>query len=855
MKHFLNNLLFILPLLTFAQVQDDFADGNFTANPPWNGTAAYFNINTSFQLQTSSAVAATSYLSTPHGFSNLSSKEWHFYVKLGFAGSSSNFARIYLTADNADLSMNPNGYFIQLGESLTTDAVRIFKHESGADIEICSGTSGAIASSTNAGIRVVRDAAGNWSLYVDYTGGTNYVFQSNGTDVSALTGTHIGFLCTYTASNSTKFYFDNVYAGNEIVDTQAPTLLSASVITSMQVDLLFSESIQQASGENVSNYVLNPFNPAVSATRDATNLALIHLTLTNPLANGVSNTVTVSNVPDLAGNTSVQSATFMLLVADIAVKGDVIINEFMCDPSPVIGLPELEYVEIYNKSNKFFNLTGWKLGDNASDGTITSAWLLPGEHKILCGSSSVDSFPNSVAVTSFPSLNNSGDDIVLKDNNGSVLDKISYSDQWYQDEIKKAGGYSIELINPNDPCSDATNWKGSNHAVGGTPGSQNSVYDDTPDTQAPYITSVLASAPNLLTVQFSEGVDSTGAMNSDLMTNPGLTVSGILLAEPFSPTVIYEFQETLTNSKLYTFTLSDISDCWLNAVNVSGTFSLPDSASAGDLVINEILFDPLTAGYDFVEIRNNSAKMIDLYHLSLANFDDGGIDNIHQIPVHFVLNPSEYVVITQDSTIQIQTYPAAIPGRFIQMSLPSYNNDSSTVYLLSDLLVIDKVSYFEKWHFKLLDDFDGKSLERIDPAGNSNDSKNWHTSAESIGFATPGRENSQYSTASQSGDFSLTSETFSPDNDGNEDILQINYLMTQPGMVATVNIYDDRGRLVRTLTKSELLGIKGSLSWDGLTDDSQKASIGTYVLIFEAFNVSNGDLFTQKKAFVLAGKL
>lgn len=855
MKHFLNNLLCILPMLTFSQVQDNFADGNFTANPAWNGTTSDFIVNTSLQLQTSSAIAATSYLSTPHNFSSLGGKEWSLYAKLGFAGSSSNFARIYLAADNANLSLNPNGYYLQLGESMTTDAVRLFKREAGTDVQICAGTAGAIASSANVGIRVVRSASGNWSLYVDYAGGTNYVLQASGTDASSLTGTHLGFLCTYTASNASKFYFDNVYAGNEILDTEPPVLLSAIAINETQVDLKFSETIQQASCETISNYVVSPANPVVSAARDAANMALVHVLLGNPLPNGVTQTITASNIADLSGNTSSQSLSFMLLQAEIPAKGDVVINEFMCDPLPVVGLPELEYVEIFNRSSKIFNLSGWKLGDNASLGTITNGWLLPGEHKILCGSSSVDSFPASVAVTSFPSLNNSGDDIVLKDNTGLLLDKLTYTDQWYRDNVKKAGGYSLELINPDDPCSDASNWKASNHALGGTPGSQNSVYDNTSDIEAPHIESVLASAPNVLTVRFNEGIDSISAANALLTTSPELTLSAVTLSGTFSPVVTYTFQQDIVSSQPYTFTVHAIADCWLNHGDASGHFALPDSAVPGDLVINEILFNPITGACDFVEVLNNSAKIIDLYELALGNLDNGAIGNMHKIPGHFMLHPGEYVAVTPDSTIQKQVYPSSVTGRFIQLALPSMNNDKGTIYLLDELLVLDEVSYSEKWHFKLLDDFDGKSLERIDPSGSSNDPKNWHTASESIGFATPGGVNSQHSATLQTGKLSLTTDTFSPDNDGYEDVLQISYRMSAPGMVATVSIYDDRGRLVRALTKSELLGMQGSFAWDGLADDNQKASIGTYILLFEAFNALNGDLFTQKKAFVLAGKL
>src|SRR5690606_25882736 len=117
------------------------------------------------------------------------------------------------------------------------------------------------------------------------------------------------------------------------------------------------------------------------------------------------------------------------------------------------------------------------------------------------------------------------------------------------------------------------------------------------------------------------------------------------------------------------------------------------------------------------------------------------------------------------------------------------------------------------------------SLERLDPLGPSQDAANWHTAAEAIGFATPGGKNSQYYPAISNGQVSFTSETFSPDNDGFEDVMQINYELETVGLVGTVKIYDDRGRKIRDLITAELLGVNGTLVWDGVNDAGTKASI------------------------------
>ncbi|MES2588454.1 MAG: lamin tail domain-containing protein [Bacteroidota bacterium] len=850
-------LTLISNLVCFSQIQDDFSDGDFTSNPTWSGTDATFQINaTTFQLQTLNTAGDTSYLSLPHLLTDIDSKEWHILAKHSFASSTSNFSRFYLTADNADLSTHPNGYFLQFGESGSNDTIRLFKREAGVSTQLCAGTTGQIPNSFTVSVKVTRSAAGLWSLFVDYTGNQNYNLQSSVTDLGTLVGTHSGMLAVYTLSNINKIFFDNVYIGPIIVDATPPSLVSATVIDASNVDVLFSESVEQVSAENLSNYSFSPSLGITSITRDASNLSLVHILTSSPLVNGTNYTLTVSNVNDLFSNTLLTgNLNVSLLVGEIPLKGDIIITEFFCDPSPKVGLAEIEFVEIYNKSSKIFHLQDWKLGDNSTSGTIADSWILPGEYKVLVTTSAIDSFPNSIAVSSFPSLNNAGDNIVLRDTSKLQVDSLTFDDTWYQDDIKAAGGYTIELINPNDPCSGKDNWKASNSLLGGTPGSQNSIFDATPDTQDPSMILLTAIAPKYLSIDFSEGMDSLSLVNAIASASPNLTVFDIFTANsPFPTNILVQFNENLVASQTYNFTISNVKDCWNNSANLSGIFALPEDALLGDLVINEILSDALTGGSDFIEIKNNSTKLIDLKDYELANFDNDTIAGNKKIEVNYILNPGDYVVITPDSTSQNQNYPATVSGKFIEMSLPTYSNDSGTVYLIKSNLVIDKVSYKSDWQFALLDDTDGKSLERIDSKGASNDKNNWHTASETIGFATPGRENSQVMYGEKEGVISLTNPIFSPDNDGFEDVLQINYSMIDAGKLATLTVYDDRGRIVKTLTKSELIGTEGTFTWDGVTEKNTKASIGTYVLLFEAFDLA-GETFSKKIAFVLAGKI
>jgi len=857
MKTGFSLLLFLaLSHYSWSQLTEQFTDGDFTANPAWSGTGSSFIVNAAKELQTSNTVAATSYLATPHGLSSLDDQEWRVRVNITTAPSSGNYGRVFLTATNSDLTL-ADGFFLQFGETGSADAVHLRKLVSGVETTICSGPAAQIAASFNIGVRVVRSATGQWSLFTDAAGGINYTLQATGTDAANLSGTYFGILAVYTASNATKYHFDDVYAGPEIVDTQAPSIVSVTAVADQQVTVLFDEPVSGAAAATASNYSFNPAVSVSAATIDGTDAALVHLSLSGSLSNGQAYMLTVASINDPAGNTATGlTSGFTYLVNETAEKGDLIITEFMCDPSPAIGLPELEFVEVHNVSSKFFNLAGWKLGDASSSGTITSGWISPGEYKILCATSSVTGgFPTGFPVTSFPSLNNSGDAIVLKAPSLLLIDSLSYTDSWYHDAIKKEGGYTIELINPNHPCSGSSNWTASNDQLGGTPGAQNSVYANSPDTQVPALAGSLAIAPDMLRLSFSEGMDSSQLVNALFSTDPALAVSSVSVLTAFTDTVLITFSQPIASSQLYSFTYGPVSDCWLNATTISGNFALASLPETGDLKINEILFDPGTGGTDFVEVYNNSNKVLDLTNYQLANFDDDTIANIKTISEHRLLFPGEYVVFTADSNFQKMQFPEAVEGTFCQLALPPLNNDSSTIFILYNGIIIDKVSYREDWHLSLIDDTENKTLERIDPNGPSTSPSNWHTAAETIGFGTPGKQNSHYQQGGVNGDFGTVNPIFSPDNDGFEDVLQFYYTMPQPGMIATVNIYDDQGRLIRELTKSELLALLGTFTWNGINDKDALAQPGIYLAVIEAFTTDSKANFSKRIAFTLAGKL
>ena len=278
--------------------------------------------------------------------------------------------------------------------------------------------------------------------------------------------------------------------------------------------------------------------------------------------------------------------------------------------------------------------------------------------------------------------------------------------------------------------------------------------------------------------------------------------------------------------------------------------------SPGDLLISEVLFNPRTGGVDFVEIYNNSNHEIDLKELQLANVNTAGaIANVKNVsPKQLMIAPGSYWVITTNQNNIKQNYQAKFPTHFVQISsLPAFNNDKGSVILQSNGLVLDRLNYDAKVHHPLIREEDGISIERVSFTVATNEPGNFKSAAATAGFATPTYENSQSAIAGGN-DVHLLSKTFSPDGDNFEDLLTLSYQLDQNSSVATVNIYSDKGRLVRKLIKNQTIGTNGILTWDGLEDSGSVAGIGIYIVLFDIFDLQ-GNTKRFKNNCVLAGKL
>ncbi|RZJ74394.1 MAG: hypothetical protein EOO47_21225, partial [Flavobacterium sp.] len=289
-------LLFFMLLsvkLTFGQLSDDFSDGNFTSNPVWGGQTAQFNVNSNKQLQSSLSSTAQIVSLSTSSFLALNT-QWEFFVQMSFDPSSSNQSKIYLISDKQDLNGSLNGYFIQIGESGSTDSYDLFRQTGTTVTKIIDGAakSRADINLLKAKIKVTRNEDGKWEMFTDITGASNFTLEGTATDLMHVNSDFFGVRCDYTATRSAGFIFDDFEIAALTPDVKAPTLLSAKALDEFSVEVVFSERLQVSSALMASNYTVSNLGNSINVSN--TTMANVHkLTFASALPNG-ENKLTVN---------------------------------------------------------------------------------------------------------------------------------------------------------------------------------------------------------------------------------------------------------------------------------------------------------------------------------------------------------------------------------------------------------------------------------------------------------------------------------------------------------------------------------------------------------------------------------
>jgi hypothetical protein len=377
------------------------------------------------------------------------------------------------------------------------------------------------------------------------------------------------------------------------------------------------------------------------------------------------------------------------------------------------------------------------------------------------------------------------------------------------------------------------------------------------DSIAPIVLSATVLNETTLKVDFSEPVEKTSAENvgnytiNNSLGSPNQAIHNALA--PHTVSLIYNTNK-IQSGVAYTLTVNGVKDKSLNQKTSTKDFAFAVSPKKGDLALTEVLTDPYTGGDDFIELYNKSQKFLKLDGLIVRNRQK---NESKTILTNFILLPGKYVAISKNVDFLKSKYLPIPEAQFVTATLPSLNVDGANITIIAlennVETVLDSFDYSQKFHFSLIDEKKGVSLERIKIDGESNNSNNWHSASQQSLFATPGYKNSNGLNNGTSGVTGIfpDKKLISPNGDGTDDFLLLNYTMEKPGYLATIKIYDAEGFPLLDLTNNYLMGTEGSIKWDGIDGEGKIMRMGMYIILSRLFH-PDGDVKDFKNVVVVA---
>ena len=549
-------------------------------------------------------------------------------------------------------------------------------------------------------------------------------------------------------------------------------------------------------------------------------------------------------------------------------ESSVVINEVMYAPAS----PEPEWVELFNRGVDPVNVARWQISDATVSRHLFPAgeFIIPAGGFLLLTKDSADlhavrgALPCAVLnVPGFPSLNNTGDAVVVLDALGRLIDSVAYRPEWGGNE----GGRSLERRDADRSSTEQNNWGTCTSDARGTPGNPNSIVRLSNDLSI--AEAFVPAGPSDTVVVIVRNSGKLPAADFELLVFDDANVD-------FIPSPAEELGRWTTEAPLLpgdslrmpcAVALSPGFHQIIARVDYPAEERRSDNQAcctttraftAGALLVNEIMAEPAPGRSEYVELVNVSGRDIDVKGWKLTDLTGAS----GRVPISAsarVLHPGELLTFAADSSLYVQFPALANSGQRLVViardKRVSLNNDIDALVICDPLgITIDSVQYTDSWHNPDLAEHAGRSLERISERIGSNDARNWGTCVDPTG-GTPGKRNSiSVGILPAAARLSGAPNPFSPDGDGIDDVTVIHYEMPLQTSIINMKIYDIRGRLIRRLASNEPGGPAGNIVWDGRDDSGAVARIGVYIAFLEAVT-SMGAVESAKGVLVLARRL
>lgn len=266
-----------------------------------------------------------------------------------------------------------------------------------------------------------------------------------------------------------------------------PEAINAWGSTDSTVRILFSAAVNQAAAERPGNYRFKEDLKAIKARIVAPFGREVELLLNKGMKKEQIYSLTVTGMGACAEQQATTGIEYTLSVglADAGEK-TVRINEILFDPAP----GGKTYVELLHAGNGPVNLARLQVGSRGSNGRLSrlrslvpsTRFLYPGEYLVV--SESVGwvkqqfhvKFPaRLVESKALPPLSITSGQLVLVEEDSSLLDELHYSADWHHPQLRNKKNIALERKEITQETQQPDNWSSAAmHAGYGTPGYQNS---------------------------------------------------------------------------------------------------------------------------------------------------------------------------------------------------------------------------------------------------------------------------------------------------------------------------------------------------------------------------------------------
>lgn len=220
-------------------------------------------------------------------------------------------------------------------------------------------------------------------------------------------------------------------------------------------------------------------------------------------------------------------------------QAKIVVTEFMYnDPGP----DSLEFVEIYNNGTEPVDLSGWAFTQGVEFVFPAGSSIAPGQYQVLAKFSAAfqAAFGFAPAYQFNGALNNTGEDVELRNASNDVVDYFDYKVDAPWAAQANGGGPSLVLCNVNDDNEQPQNWRiattPTSISLNGTPVFAN------PGAPAGCPTDVIANDDAVSTL-VSTSV-TFNPLSNDFLPNPATNVS--IAATPAHGTAAVNADKTIT---------------------------------------------------------------------------------------------------------------------------------------------------------------------------------------------------------------------------------------------------------------------------------------------------------------------